>query len=70
MYGIHVKFNERGKWSKAYTYLSEKRVPIKAIVIVRSYDFYSIGLVSGVTADFVQDPEIEYKRILKIVGQQ
>ncbi|WP_396189751.1 hypothetical protein [Flavobacterium sp.] len=66
-YGVQVVFNERGYWSKPYTYLHEESIPKDTPVIVETQNFYSVGKVVSCIKDPKLDPKIKYK-IVKRVG--
>jgi hypothetical protein len=65
-YGIQVAFNERGYWSKGYTYLHEEDIPKGTIVVVETQNFYSVGKVVGSQKDPKLDPKIKYKTIKQV----
>jgi hypothetical protein len=67
MYGIQVVFNERGYWSKAYTYISETPISKGAIVVVPTNTFYGVGKVTDSIKDYAFKPNITYKQILKVL---
>jgi hypothetical protein len=63
-YAIFVSFNERGYWSKPYTYKSDVEYPLNSAVVVPTGNFFSVGKVKGVVKDAVFDAEIKYKFII------
>lgn len=65
-YGIQVSFNERGYWSKPYTYLHGEDIPKGTIVVVETQHFYSVGKVTGSVKDPLLDPKIKYKTIKQV----
>jgi hypothetical protein len=62
-YGITVKFNERGYWSKPYTYKSIVTYEKNDIVVVPTGTFYSVGKVLSCEENYQFDPKINYKHI-------
>jgi hypothetical protein len=62
---VSVSFNERGYFSKGYTYLSN--IPVKKgdIVVVPTNDFWSIGKVTNVIEAELANlkSDINYKHI-------
>lgn len=64
-YAVHVVFNERGYWSKAYTYKSVNPYHIGAIVIIPTNNFYSIGKVTGSEKGYKFKPDVKYKYVIK-----
>jgi hypothetical protein len=67
MLAIQVVFNERGYWSKPYTYKYEKEPSISKgdIVVVPVNDFYSVGKVLDVINDYNFKDNINYKHIVQ-----
>lgn len=65
MYGIQVVFNERGYWSKAYTYKSEKAYDKNTVVLVPTNNFYSVGKVISSIENYNFKDDINYKQVLK-----
>ena len=53
VYGISIVFNERGYWSKQYTYKSNVEYAIDSIVVVPTEHFFSVGKVKKVTLNLV-----------------
>jgi hypothetical protein len=69
-YVISVVFKDRGDyWSKPYTYKSDTKYDIGAVVLVPMRDFYSVGKVIGYMSESEYNfkPGIEYKSVLKKV---
>jgi hypothetical protein len=64
-YAIEVIFNERGYWSKAYTYKSTVPYSEGAVVVVPTGKWYSVGKVVKVHQHYSFDPAINYKRIVQ-----
>ena len=64
IYAISVIFNERGYWSKPYTYKSNIEYAIDSLVVVPTQYFFSVGKVKQVTANPVFDEKIKYKFIV------
>lgn len=66
--GILVVFNERGYWSKAYTYLHPTIIDDGTPVVVPTQHFFNVGKVVGHTTDFPkknsQGAPIKYRRII------
>jgi hypothetical protein len=68
MYGIEVKFKQVNGWSKGYTYLYDKAVPVLSIVLVESNTgFYNVGKVSKCIENFEVNNTINYRRLTHIV---
>lgn len=69
LYGVSVVFNERGYWSKAYTYLSDKPIEKNTIVVVETQHFYSVGKVNYC----IENPElkegIKYKYVKHVLSE-
>lgn len=61
VYAVHVVFNERGYWSKTYTYKSEIPYRIGAAVIVPTQHFYSVGKVVGSEKGYKFKEDIHYR---------
>lgn len=61
VYAVHVSFNERGYWSKAYTYKSDRPFPIGAIVLVPTNNFYAVGKVLGSEKGYNFKENVNYK---------
>ena len=64
VYAISVIFNERGYWSKPYTYKSNIEYAIDSIVVVPTQYFFSVGKVKKVEANFIFDEMIMYKFVV------
>jgi hypothetical protein len=64
-YSVTVVFNERGYWSKAYTYKSKVICERGDIVIVPTNDFYSVGKVVSFQENPIFDSKINYKFIVQ-----
>jgi len=64
VYGISIVFNERGYWSKQYTYKSNVEYAIDSIVVVPTEHFFSVGKVKKVTLNPVFDEKIKYKFVV------
>lgn len=62
-YAVHVVFNERGYWSKSYTYKSLIPYAIGDIVIVPTAHFYSVGKVIGSEKGYTFKEGIHYKYV-------
>jgi len=67
MYGIQVVFNERGYWSKPYTYMYEKPIAKGSVVLVPTNNFFSVGKVIDSVANYAFKPDIKYKSIKSIL---
>jgi hypothetical protein len=69
MFGIHVKFYNKNtrEWSRAYTYLHNDALTPDSKVIVANGSWYAIGRVVRSQPDFVPNPQITYKKIIKEV---
>lgn len=64
-YAVHVVFNERGFWSKSYTYKSDRPFAIGSIVIVPTNTFYAIGKVTGSEKGYNFKEGIKYKYVIQ-----
>lgn len=67
LYGVSVVFNERGYWSKGYTYLSNTPVAKDSVVVVETQTFFSIGKVTACAKDPVLKQGIQYKYIKQVL---
>lgn len=67
MYGIQVVFNERGYWSKPYTYMSHQEIPKNNIVVVPTNNFFSIAKVIESIENYEFKPNIKYKKITLVL---
>ena len=63
MYGIHVVFNERGYWSKSYTYKSEVPYEIGDVLVVPAGKFYNCVKVTGCTENYEFPEGITFKYV-------
>lgn len=64
MFAIFVVFNERGYWSKPYTYKSETGFEVGDVVVVPTGAFFSVGKVVKCIQNYDNfNPEINYKHI-------
>jgi hypothetical protein len=64
--GIEVKFKQGNGWSRAYTYLYHRLLPVNTLVVVSNNDhFYSIARVKNSIVDYKCLPGINYKKILE-----
>jgi hypothetical protein len=68
-YVIGVVFNERGYWSKAYSYKSDTKYSIGDVVLVPMRDFYAVGKVVSFTpeSEYLFKTGVDYKSIIKKV---
>jgi hypothetical protein len=64
-YAVHVVFNERGFWSRKYTYKSRTPYAIGDVVIVPTNTFYAIGKVVGSEKGYPFNKNIVYKYVVK-----
>lgn len=67
MFAIQVVFNERGYWSKPYTYLYDEPIEKGKVVVVPTGKFYGVGKVIGSFANFKFDPQIKYRHVISIL---
>jgi|GEM_PF-5252092 len=68
LYGVHVVFNENGKFSQPYTYKSKKAYAIGTLVVARTQFYFSAGRVIGCDENFEFDPNIRYRGIYANLG--
>jgi hypothetical protein len=64
IYAVKIKFNDKGFWSKAYTYTSFVRYAPDSIVVVPTNSFYSIGKVSECLENYNFKEDIKYKKVI------
>jgi hypothetical protein len=66
-FAIGVVFNERGFWSKSYTYESDSKLEINDIVVVPTQMFYGVGkVVSCMPAqNYKFNPKVNYKKVIR-----
>ena len=68
--GIEVIFNERGYWSKVYTYLHNKPLDVGTLVVVPTQHFFNVAKVVGCTSNFPRERNgkaISYNRIKAVL---
>lgn len=66
---VSVVFNERGYWSKGYTYTYDRNLVTGTRVVVPAGEWHSVGRVISCTDDLtVLNPNITYKRIEAVLN--
>ncbi len=68
MYGVQVVFNERGYWSKPYTYIYSEKIEKGTVVVVPTNNFFSVAKVLESIKDFPFKENIKYKHIALILN--
>jgi hypothetical protein len=63
MFGVEVIFNQRGYWSKRYTFESNEAYQEGDIVVTPTGDFYSVGKVKACYPNYKFNPKVAYKTI-------
>lgn len=67
MFAIQVVFNERGYWSKPYTYLYNNTIEKGKAVVVPTGKYYGVGKVVESFDKYKFDPQIKYRHIIAII---
>lgn len=68
--GIEVVFNERGYWSKKYTYLHHCPLDVGTLVVVPTQHFFNVAKVVGSTTNVPRERNgqaINYKRLKAVL---
>lgn len=67
-YGIVVRFNNYGKWSKEYTYSSTEPIaPDSLVVIANNDNFVSVARVKRCISGYKFLPGVNYKSIIEVL---
>jgi hypothetical protein len=69
LYAIGVAFENKGSWTKPYTYKAKTEVEVGSLAVVKNNTFFDIGKVVSCASDYKFNPDIKYRGIYSVIKQ-
>jgi hypothetical protein len=70
IYAIGVSFENKGSWTKPYTYKSKSEIEIGSLAVCRTNTFFSIGKVMSCSSNHKFNPDVKYRSIYSVIKQK